>query len=206
MGFGNLNKSGGGIYPGLNGSRTSHNGSLVQEPDYENLKNQSPAGFPVRPAPRPPAPLPANSVGMAQRQNSIFNTLGPNYSELDGVPFQLAPQLRKGDRYSIPQNLFTSLDNSELGYDFELEREVLCTTKAIKSTNPFFNWMEKRRKSGKMERNWELIDCENENYYFMMILFWGKWSMRRILFCESCDLIARISFSWNFTLPGLPIE
>lgn len=134
IGLGNLNKSpnGGGLYPGFNGGgNNNRNSSLTQEPNYENLKTQSPAGFPVRPAPRPPAPLPA-------RQTSIFNTLGPNYSELDGVPFQLAAQLRKGDSYSLPQNLF-AVDSSNLGYDFELERQVLCTTKAITSTNPFFN-------------------------------------------------------------------
>lgn len=135
MGIGNLNKSGGmgsPLYPGLNGKQ-SQNSSLIQEPNYENLRNQSPAGFPVRPAPRPPAPLPSY-----QQQKSIYNTLGPNYSELDGVPFQLAAQVRKGEAYSFPQNLFT-LDKSNVGYDFELERQVLCTTKAIASTNPFFN-------------------------------------------------------------------
>lgn len=129
MGFGNLNKSGGtaALYPGLNGK-----GGLVQEPDYENLMNKSPAGFPVRPAPRPPAPLPT------QKSINSYNTLGPNYSELDGVPFQLAAQVRKGNGYSLPQNLFSPLDE-QLGYDFELERQVLCTTKATRSTNPFFN-------------------------------------------------------------------
>lgn len=136
MGFGNLNKSGGGpaLYPGLNG-KGSQNTSLVQEPDYENLKTQSPSGFPVRPAPRPPAPLPTLT-----KQKSIYNTLGHNYSELDGVPFQMAAHVRKGNPYSLPQNLFTlDLDRCNMGYDFELERQVLCTTKAIASTNPFFN-------------------------------------------------------------------
>lgn len=128
MGFGNLNKSvsGGGLYPspGLNGS------SNGQQPEYENLKNKSPAGFPVRPAPKPPAALPP--------AKSIYNTLGPNYSELDGVPFRLAAQLRKGDSYSLPQSLFAVDKVLALDYDFELERQVLCTTKSIHSKNPFF--------------------------------------------------------------------
>lgn len=129
----NRTSIGGAIYPGLNGK---NNSSLTQEPDYENLRNSSPAGLPVRPAPRPPAPLPPP----LQQQRSIFNTLGPNYSDLDGVPFQLAAQVRKGNAYSLPQNLF-SLDSTNLGYDFELERQVLCTTKATNSSNPFFNWV-----------------------------------------------------------------
>lgn len=135
MGMQNLNKSAsGGIYPGINGNRISL--TSPESPDYENLKNQSPAGFPVRPAPRPPAPLPPPLT----TQKSIYNTLGPNYSELDGVPFQLAAQLRKGDSYSIPQNLFTmDRHKGDLDYDFELERQVLCTTKAINSLNPFFH-------------------------------------------------------------------
>lgn len=142
MGFGNLNKSGNGggvggngvLYPGLNGQ---NNDSLTQQPEYENLKNNSPAG-PIRPAPRPPAPLPPSQQQQSlQQQRSIYNTLGHNYSELDGVPFQLAGQLRKSDVYSFPENLF-STDTDNLGYDFELERQVLCTTKAITSTNPFF--------------------------------------------------------------------
>lgn len=140
LGFGNLNTPSAvsPIYPGLNGSGKKTQ-PLVQEPAYENVKTASP-GLPVRPAPRPPAPLPprqSNNNLQPQPKSSNFQTLGRIYSELDGVPFQLSSMMRKSDSYTLPPNLFT-VDSSGFGYDFELERQVLCTTKAITSSNPFF--------------------------------------------------------------------
>lgn len=119
MGFQNLDaKSPPQLYPRM----------VAGQPDYENLKSPS---LPLRPAPKPPATV-------IPPPKSNFNTLGPCYSELDGIPFKLSPQIKKTDPLGLDKSIFITQSNRD--YDFTLERQVLCTTKAITNKNPFFQW------------------------------------------------------------------
>lgn len=112
--------------------------------DYEEIRTSyqlaSPTTtIPIRTAPRPPQPT------IVQH-----NTLG-THSDIDGVPFMMNPNLQKINQFELTplMNLFNSVDvTSKLAYDFQLERQVLCTTKSIvanaaiassiNSKNPFF--------------------------------------------------------------------
>ncbi|GAB0097476.1 Multivesicular body subunit 12A [Sergentomyia squamirostris] len=97
---------------------------------YENTTN-SPQ-LPSRPAPKPPT-TPQSPT------SSFYGTLGgATYAELEGVPFLLNPNLRRQSEINVPP--YKSTISANIEYDFTLERQILCTTKAIKLTNnPFFH-------------------------------------------------------------------
>ncbi|XP_055592562.1 uncharacterized protein LOC129744172 isoform X2 [Uranotaenia lowii] len=94
----------------------------VQDHDYERLLPSYQLS-PNRPAPRPP----------------IYSTGTLNvHTEIEGVPFVLNPSLAK-ITIEIPALYKPSTASCE--YDFQLERQVLCTTKTsnAQNTNPFFH-------------------------------------------------------------------
>uniref|UniRef100_A0A1L8DCP5 Multivesicular body subunit 12A n=1 Tax=Nyssomyia neivai TaxID=330878 RepID=A0A1L8DCP5_9DIPT len=105
-------------------------GNLSISHIYENTKT-SPQ-LPSRPAPKPPT-TPQSPT------NTLYGTLGgATYAELDGVPFVLNPNLRQTVTHVPEFKPFNITDVIE--YDFTLERQILCTTKAISMTNnPFFH-------------------------------------------------------------------
>uniref|UniRef100_A0A182J3Y6 Multivesicular body subunit 12A n=1 Tax=Anopheles atroparvus TaxID=41427 RepID=A0A182J3Y6_ANOAO len=77
---------------------------------------------PKRPAPKPPM----YSTGTL----SI-------HTEVEGVPFLLNSALK---RYPIELPIMYEATGATMEYDFQLERQVLCTTKTLnaQNTNPFF--------------------------------------------------------------------
>lgn len=87
--------------------------------------------MPLRKAPLPPSPIvTANNTG----------TLSQYHSDFLGVPFVLNPRLKI---QNVAVELPKFADKTEsLEYDFQLERQILCTTKGenrkSSSTNPFF--------------------------------------------------------------------
>uniref|UniRef100_A0A6B2E9H1 Multivesicular body subunit 12A n=1 Tax=Phlebotomus kandelakii TaxID=1109342 RepID=A0A6B2E9H1_9DIPT len=94
---------------------------------YENTSPQ----LPTRPAPKPPTPQSPTSA--------TYGTLGgATYAEIEGVPFVLNPNLQQKEIHVPP---FKPANiSSHIEYDFSLERQILCTTKAISLTNnPFFH-------------------------------------------------------------------
>jgi Multivesicular body subunit 12 len=112
--------------------------ALDNDHEYENLRQ---GGYPIspnRPAPKPP---------LLQQQTS---TLGPGHAaELEGVPFMLNPSLINSANQTFTLPTFdTSHLKGQLDYDFNLERQILCTTKipaavaanlnSPASRNPFF--------------------------------------------------------------------
>lgn len=103
-----------------------------EEHDYEEIQSSYQIKSPQRPAPKPPQQPTASAYGS-------HYTLGA-YSELDGVPFVINPTLRPANANdnslpTLPQlkDLLRTLD-----YDFQLERQILCTMKSSASKNPFF--------------------------------------------------------------------
>lgn len=124
--------------------------------DYEIISASYQIASPGR-QPKPPRPPPiTNSL----RQNG---TLG-QHTDVDGVPFVLNPNLKKQNfdvrtriflypwnPLSILKYLFAFLQvlfynfstastmANNLEYDFQLERQILCTTKTPNSKNPFFS-------------------------------------------------------------------
>uniref|UniRef100_A0A2M4BUY4 MABP domain-containing protein n=1 Tax=Anopheles marajoara TaxID=58244 RepID=A0A2M4BUY4_9DIPT len=62
------------------------------------------------------------------------------HAEVDGVPFILNPCLRENGMCKSLEAV-DQMTATDLEYDFDLERHVLCTTKAnsIRLTNPFFH-------------------------------------------------------------------
>ncbi|XP_055716736.1 multivesicular body subunit 12B [Phlebotomus papatasi] len=95
---------------------------------YENTSPQ----LPSRPAPKPPT-TPQSPT------NSLYGTLGgATYAEIEGVPFVMNPNLNQNEIHVPafkPANISSTIE-----YDFTLERQILCTTKAISLTNnPFFH-------------------------------------------------------------------
>jgi hypothetical protein len=87
---------------------------------------------PIRAAPLPPI---KNS-----NNGSNSNTLSSHYhQEFAGVTFELNSKIVKQDfTFELPKHSLN--DSRELEYDFNLERQILCSTKdeKRKSTNPFF--------------------------------------------------------------------
>lgn len=89
--------------------------------------------MPLRRAPLPPSPnttVAVNNTG----------TLSHYHNDFIDVPFVLNPKLQ---RTEIAVELPKFVDKSDaLEYDFQLERQILCTTKnenrKSSSTNPFF--------------------------------------------------------------------
>lgn len=62
------------------------------------------------------------------------------HTDVEGVPFVLNPALK---RYPTDMPAMYAVTSSDLEYDFQLERQVLCTTKTSstpnsQNTNPFF--------------------------------------------------------------------
>ncbi|XP_059619643.1 multivesicular body subunit 12B [Phlebotomus argentipes] len=98
---------------------------------YENTSPN--AQLPSRPAPKPPT-TPQSPT------NTLYGTLGgATYAEIEGVPFVLNSNLQQSEVQHVP--IFKPANvSSGIDYDFTLERQILCTTKAISLTNnPFFH-------------------------------------------------------------------
>jgi ESCRT-I complex subunit MVB12 len=107
--------------------------------EYENLRKSFQIS-PNRPAPKPPLV-------------TQTSTLGPGHAaELEGVPFTLNPNLidSTSQAFTLPTFNTNKLDG-QLDYDFNLERQIMCSTKIPLTThsaanlnspasrNPFFN-------------------------------------------------------------------
>ncbi|XP_055841602.1 multivesicular body subunit 12A [Episyrphus balteatus] len=96
--------------------------------DYEEIQASYQIS-PMRPAPKPPANAAAGSSAYS------IGTLGV-YSELEGVPFSLHSNLKTN--IELPSLPIISSSVCDLEYDFQLERQILCTMKSSASKNPFF--------------------------------------------------------------------
>lgn len=94
---------------------------------------------------KPPQPLPQENdyeeIRSSYKLNnqvtsatSTYSTIG-TYSELEGIPFIINPNLVKNN-LELPKAPNTKLSDFE--YDFHMERQILCTMKSSSSTNPFF--------------------------------------------------------------------
>ncbi|KAH8288240.1 hypothetical protein KR054_012680 [Drosophila jambulina] len=127
----------------LQGQRNSR-GPLPQPPtehhDYEEIQANYQINSPQRPAP----PRPAGGGGSGTEREGGRGTYGGTgtlgtYTELEGVPFVMDARLQRHqagtDIPALPEisTLLKSLD-----YDFQLERQILCTMKSSASKNPFF--------------------------------------------------------------------
>ena len=93
-----------------------------------------------RPMPLRKAPLPPTSPNATNVAANNTGTLSHYHADFIGVPFVLNPKLQRTD---IVMELPKFVDKSDaLEYDFQLERQILCTTKSenrkSSSTNPFF--------------------------------------------------------------------
>ncbi|XP_037936118.1 multivesicular body subunit 12A-like [Teleopsis dalmanni] len=101
------------------------------EHDYEEIQASYQINSPLRPAPRPPSTAVATNTS-----GHSVGTLGA-YTELDGVPFIINPILKQTNQTleTLPQitDVLKGLD-----YDFQMERQILCTMKSSVSKNPFF--------------------------------------------------------------------
>ncbi|XP_026848252.1 multivesicular body subunit 12A [Drosophila persimilis] len=126
----------------LQGQRHSR-GPLPQPPtaehhDYEEIQANYQINSPQRPAPPRPAGSSAVVGGEGRAAYGGTGTLG-TYTELEGVPFVMDVRLQRnqpGTDLPILPELSTLLRS--LDYDFQLERQVLCTMKSSASKNPFF--------------------------------------------------------------------
>jgi hypothetical protein len=105
------------------------------------MSYQLPSSPTNRPTPLRKAPLPPTTSPIAANINiNNTGTLSHYHNDFIGVPFVLNPKLQKTD-HSMELPKF--IDKSDaLEYDFQLERQILCTTKSENrksaSTNPFF--------------------------------------------------------------------
>ncbi|XP_051858305.1 multivesicular body subunit 12A [Drosophila albomicans] len=127
----------------LHGQRNSR-GPLPQVPataehhDYEEIQAHFQINSPQRPAPPRPATAAAGGGGGRNGNYGGTGTLG-TYTELEGVPFTMHAMLQRSqpmtDLPTLPEisTLLKTLD-----YDFQLERQILCTMKSSASKNPFF--------------------------------------------------------------------
>ncbi|EDW29676.1 GL14911 [Drosophila persimilis] len=106
--------------------------------DYEEIQANYQINSPQRPAPPRPAGSSAVVGGEGRAAYGGTGTLG-TYTELEGVPFVMDVRLQRnqpGTDLPILPELSTLLRS--LDYDFQLERQVLCTMKSSASKNPFF--------------------------------------------------------------------
>uniref|UniRef100_A0A0A1XKX0 Multivesicular body subunit 12A n=1 Tax=Zeugodacus cucurbitae TaxID=28588 RepID=A0A0A1XKX0_ZEUCU len=101
--------------------------------DYEEIQTSYQIKSPQRPAPRPPntAHCATNTSGHS------VGTLGA-YSEVEGVPFVINPMLKRMADSELPTLPQIADVLKGLEYDFQLERQILCTMKSSASKNPFF--------------------------------------------------------------------
>ncbi|KAI8115350.1 Multivesicular body subunit 12A [Lucilia cuprina] len=101
----------------------------AEEHDYEEIQHSYQINSPQRPAPKPPVNT-SHSLG----------TLGA-YTDVEGVPFVINPMLKSTNQnvYSTLPQLSDFVVKKDLDYDFQLERQTLCTMKSSASKNPFFN-------------------------------------------------------------------
>lgn len=105
----------------LQANPTNNNSSESQDYEYVQLRPSYQLS-PKRPAPRPP----------------MYSTGTLNiHTDVEGVPFFLNPAL-KHNTTALP--VFYKPISLDMEYDFQLERQVLCTTKTsnAQNTNPFF--------------------------------------------------------------------
>jgi len=125
--------------------------------DYEEIQANYQINSPQRPAPPRPAGV---SSGGGRGTYGGTGTLG-TYTELEGVPFVMDIRLQRNQavtdvsdaskshsllaltRYvyiflKIPTLPEISTLLKSLDYDFQLERQILCTMKSSASKNPFF--------------------------------------------------------------------
>lgn len=96
--------------------------------DYEEIQSSYQIS-PMRPAPKPPACVTTTCLPYS------LGTLGV-YSELEGVPFSINSSLKTN--FELPKLPIISSSVCDLEYDFQLERQILCTMKSSASKNPFF--------------------------------------------------------------------
>nr|XP_014093583.1 uncharacterized protein LOC106619827 [Bactrocera oleae] len=101
--------------------------------DYEEIQTSYQIKSPQRPAPRPP-----NTANCATNTSGhSVGTLGA-YSEVEGVPFIINPMLKRMTDSELPTLPQIADVLKGLEYDFQLERQILCTMKSSASKNPFF--------------------------------------------------------------------
>ncbi|XP_030377952.1 multivesicular body subunit 12A [Scaptodrosophila lebanonensis] len=118
----------------LHGQRASR-GPLPQPPtsehhDYEEIQANYQINSPQRPAPPRPSTIGRGGYGVG--------TLG-TYTELEGVPFAINGMLQRNQQVTeLPTLPELSTLLKTLDYDFQLERQILCTMKSSASKNPFF--------------------------------------------------------------------
>ncbi|XP_017871735.1 PREDICTED: multivesicular body subunit 12A [Drosophila arizonae] len=138
----------------LHGQRTAR-GPLPQLPasnehhDYEEIQAHYQINSPQRPAPPRPASMGGGTGvgaggGAAANENTGrsnyfgIGTLG-TYTELEGVPFAMHAMLQRSQPMTeLPTLPEISTLLKTLDYDFQLERQILCTMKSSASKNPFF--------------------------------------------------------------------
>ncbi|KAH8354743.1 hypothetical protein KR084_005902 [Drosophila pseudotakahashii] len=125
----------------LQGQRNSR-GPLPQPPtehhDYEEIQANYQINSPQRPAPPRPAGTGAAGGGGGRGTYGGTGTLG-TYTELEGVPFVMDVRLQRNQAVTdIPILPEISTILKSLDYDFQLERQILCTMKSSASKNPFF--------------------------------------------------------------------
>jgi hypothetical protein len=96
--------------------------------------NNNNRAMPLRKAPLPPTPT-----------NNSYNTgtLSHYHTDLQGIPFVLNPRFIKHDcSFEMPKCEKPTDFTDALEYDFNLERQVLCSTRnenrKSTSLNPFF--------------------------------------------------------------------
>ncbi|XP_063708497.1 uncharacterized protein LOC134837106 [Culicoides brevitarsis] len=94
---------------------------------------------PNRPA--PPAPT-TNGNSSTQDDTSIpYDTHTLYYAsaaEMLGVPFKLSSLIKKTAPFTLP-SFDLKKGISDMDYSFQLERQILCTTKSDRLANPFFH-------------------------------------------------------------------
>ncbi|KAH8416465.1 hypothetical protein KR222_004875 [Zaprionus bogoriensis] len=121
---------------GQRGSRGPLPATDTEHHDYEEIQAHYQVNSPQRPA--PPRPLSSAAPSSGRTGYGGTGTLG-TYTELEGVPFTMNAMLQSSqpiaDLPKLPEisTLLKSLD-----YDFQLERQILCTMKSSASKNPFF--------------------------------------------------------------------
>ncbi|KAH8387636.1 hypothetical protein KR093_008351 [Drosophila rubida] len=131
----------------LHGQRASR-GPLPQVPattehhDYEEIHTHFQINSPQRPAPpRPAAAAAAAAAAAGGGRGGSYGgtgTLG-TYTELEGVPFAMHAMLQRNQPVTdLPAMPEVSALLKTLDYDFQLERQILCTMKSSASKNPFF--------------------------------------------------------------------